>query len=444
MLQKAGIIGLTRSLALEGKKYNILVNAIAPTAGTQMTATIMPPDVLEKLKPEYICPLVALLASEKSPATGRVFEVGTGWQAELRWQRSGGVTITDSSKLTPEVLLKAFTKVIDFDDGRADYPSTQADARKHMMPPPAQETKLALPTSASGSGNQWLAAIEKGMNAAPEATPYDYDVNGSILYNLSVGAKRSQLEFLYEGHPDFQVLPTFGVIPYFGAKTAFQWDEIVPDFKPMRLLHGEQYMEIRKFPIPIKAKTVSTKKLLEVVDKGNAALVVTATITKDAATGEDLFYNEETVFIRGSGGFNGLKKGSDRGAATIVYKVPSRSPDNTFEDKTSEEQAALYRLNGDRNPLHIDFAQSKKGGFPYPILHGLCSLGFSGRRIVEKYGLFKNIKVRFTGVVIPGQSLKTELWKEKSTIIFQTTVLETGKVCISGGAQIPDTRAKLA
>lgn len=434
---------MTRSLALEGKKSNVLVNAIAPTAGTQMTATIMPPDVLEKLKPEYICPLVALLASERSPATGRIFEVGTGWQAELRWQRSGGVTITDKSKLTPEVLIKEFPKVIDFDDGRADYPSTQADARKHMMPPPAG-TKPASTISPSGPENEWLVAIKKAMSATPEGTAYDYDVNGSILYNLSVGAKRSQLELLYEAHPDFQLLPTFGVIPYFGAKTAFQFHEIVPEFKPMRLLHGEQYLEIRKFPIPVKAKTISTKRLLEVVDKGNAALVVTATITRDAATGENLFYNEETVFIRGSGGFNGLKKGSDRGAATAVYKAPSRPSDHTYEDKTSEEQAALYRLNGDRNPLHIDFAQSKKGGFPYPILHGLCSLGFSGRRIVEQYGAFKNIKVRFTGVVIPGQHLKTELWKEKNIVIFQTTVLETGKICISGGAQIPDTKAKLA
>ncbi|KAK4943654.1 hypothetical protein LTR10_016751 [Elasticomyces elasticus] len=429
---KAGIIGLSRSLAIEGQKYNVLVNVVAPTAGTQMSATTMPPDIVERIKPDYLCPLIGLLASEKVPSTGLIFEAGCGWQAQLRWQRSGGVSSQGSMKLTPEALLKEFPKVLDFDDGRADFPTTQADARKHM----AQTT---APRS-----NEWIMKIKKAMDATPEESPYSYDEEDSILYNLSVGSKRSQPRCVYERDPKFQVLPTFGVVPYFGAKRTFQVNEIVPNFKPMMLLHGEQYLEIRKYPIPVAAKTTSQKRLLEVVDKGNAALITTATITKDASTGEELFYNEETVFIRGSGGFGGPKARQDRGPATTTYKPPQRTPDATFEDKVSEEQAALYRLNGDRNPLHIDFEQSQKGGFPNPILHGLCTMGFSGRRIVEKYGLYKNIKVRFTGVVIPGQNLKIELWKEKNTVIFRTTVVETGKVCISGGAQLQNLSAKLA
>ncbi len=430
---------MTRSLAIEGQKNNILVNAIAPTAGTQMTATIMPPEVLEKLKPEYICPLVALLGSEKAPSTGSIFEAGCGWQAELRWQRSGGITFSDRSKLTAEAIAKDFASLINFDDGRANYPSSQADARKNVS-----ANTLPISEAATQHENKWLAAIEKAMAATPQSTPFDYDKRDTILYNLSVGAKRHQGEFVFEGDPNFQLIPTYGVIPYFGAKRPFEVGEIVPNFKPVRLLHGEQYLEIRKWPPPVEAKTVSEKRLLEVIDKGNAALVVTGTVTKDATTGEDLFYNEETVFIRGSGGFGGPKKGKDRGPATTTYTAPARAPDAVFEDKTSEEQAAWYRLNGDWNPLHVDFASAKKGGFDFPILHGLCSLGITGRRIAEKYRPIKNIKVRFTGVVIPGQTLKVELWKHKYTVIFQTTVVETGKAVVSGAAQLRDLSSKLS
>ena len=213
----------------------------------------------------------------------------------------------------------------------------------------------------------------------------------------------------------------------------------------MMLLHGEQYLEIRKFPIPTAAKTVSYPQLIEVIDKGNAAIVATGNTTKDANTGEDLFYNEAFMFIRGSGGFGGLKKGTDRGAATTTYKPPSRAPDAVTEEKTSDDQAALYRLNGDRNPLHIDPEFSRVGGFKVPILHGLCFFGFSGKHIVERYGMFKNIKVRFAGTVIPGQTLATEMWKEGNKIIFQTRVKETGKLCIAGaGAELLDGgKAKL-
>src|SRR5579862_1217417 len=202
----------------------------------------------------------------------------------------------------------------------------------------------------------------------------------------------------------------------------------------MMLLHGEQYLEIRKFPIPTVAKLISYPRLVEVVDKGNAAVVTIGYTTKDAGTGEDIFYNENTVFIRGSGGFGGLSKGTNRGAATAAHKPPQRSPDKVMEEKTSEEQAALYRLSGDRNPLHIDPEFSKVGGFKVPILHGLCFFGISGKHIYSTYGAFKNIKVRFAGIVLPGQTLQTEMWKEGSRVVFQTRVAETGKLCIAAAA----------
>lgn len=222
-------------------------------------------------------------------------------------------------------------------------------------------------------------------------------------------------------------------MPYFGSELPFTFDEIVPNFNPMMLLHGEQFLEIKKFPIPTSGTLKSYPSLVEVADKGAAAVVVTRCETRDS-TGDLVFVNESTTFIRGSGGFGGSSKVTDRGAATAANKPPARKPDAVVEEKTSEDQAALYRLNGDRNPLHIDPEFSKVGGFKTPILHGLCFLGISGKHIYQTFGAFKNLKVRFAGVVLPGQTLRTEMWKEGSKVIFQVIVVETGKPAIQAAA----------
>lgn len=115
----------------------------------------------------------------------------------------------------------------------------------------------------------------------------------------------------------------------------------------MMLLHGEQYLEIRQFPIPTAATLVSYPKLIEVVDKGGASIVKSGILTIDKETGKEVFWNEMTVFLRGSGGFGGQKKSEDRGAATAANPIPKRAPDVVVEEKTTEEQAVLYRLSGD-------------------------------------------------------------------------------------------------
>lgn len=115
----------------------------------------------------------------------------------------------------------------------------------------------------------------------------------------------------------------------------------------MMLLHGEQYLEVRQYPIPTSGRLISKAKLIEVVDKGNAAIVKHGVTTTNAETGEDLFYNEMTVFLRGCGGFGGQKKPADRGASTAANKPPGRQPDVVVEEKTTEEQACVYRLSGD-------------------------------------------------------------------------------------------------
>ena len=137
------------------------------------------------------------------------------------------------------------------------------------------------------------------------------------------------------------------MIPPFDAETPYNLDDLVPNFSPMMLLHGEQYLEVRKYPVPTSGRLISKAKLLEVVDKGNAAIVKSGVTTVNAETGEDVFYNEMTVFLRGCGGFDGQKKPANRGASTAANKPPARAPDAVVEEKTTEEQAAVYRLSGD-------------------------------------------------------------------------------------------------
>lgn len=436
---KLGILGFSRALAREGVKYNIYVNTIAPNAGTNMTRTIMPEEMVQAFKPEQVAPLVVALCSDKvpKPPTGNLYEVGSGWHARTRWQRSGGHGFPVDVRLTPEAILNQWEKIIDFDDGRADHPEDGQDGLKGIMRNMSNRSGGSLVKKPGKVNREVLDNIEKAKKAKAQGTEFQYDDRDVILYNLGLGAKRAQLSLVYENSDNFQVLPTFGVIPPFGASVPWEYGDIMPNFSPMMLLHGEQYLEIRKFPIPTSAKLISYPKLVEVVDKGNAAVMVTGSITKDANTGEEIFYNEGTTFIRGSGGFGGPSKGGNRGASTAVHKPPQRNPDKVVEEKTSEDQAALYRLSGDRNPLHIDPEFSKVGGFKDPILHGLCFFGISGKHIYQSFGAFKNIKVRFAGTVIPGQTLRTEMWKEGKMIIFQTKVVETGKLCIAGaGAEL--------
>ena len=399
----------------------------------------MPEEMVQAFKPEQVAPMVVALCSDRipQPRTGGLFEVGSGWHARTRWQRSGGRGFPVDVKLTPESVLKHWSRIIDFDDGRADHPEDPEDGLKSIMKNIQKRSGRAAAHPESNINQEILENIEKAKKTQARGTEFCYDDRDVILYNLGIGAKRTELPLVYENSDTFQVLPTFGVIPSFDSSTPWNMDEIIPKFSPMMLLHGEQYLEIRKFPIPTAANLISHPKLLEVVDKGKAAVLHTGTVTKDIITGEEVFYNESAVYVRGSGGFGGATKGGNRGAATSVHKLPQRNPDSVVEEKTSDDQAALYRLNGDRNPLHIDPEFSKMGGFKIPILHGLCFFGISGKHVYQTYGPFRNIKVRFAGTVIPGQTIRTEMWKEGNKVLFQTKVVETGKLCIGdAGAEL--------
>lgn len=205
------------------------------------------------------------------------------------------------------------------------------------------------------------------------------------------------------------------------------------------LLHGEQYMELKK-PFPATGATLTNEiSVLDVADKGKGCVLILAVKTKDAL-GDLVCYNEYSNFIRGVSGV-GTKGAVDRGAATASNEPPKRKPDVIVTEKTSADQAALYRLSGDRNPLHIDPEMSKMGGFDVPILHGLCSFGIAGKHVFQNFckgdaSAFKSIKVRFAKFVFPGETLQTEMWKsdDGKKIIFQVRVLERDVLAITNAA----------
>jgi len=209
--------------------------------------------------------------------------------------------------------------------------------------------------------------------------------------------------------------------------------DFLPNFNPAKLLHGEQYLAI-KAPIPTQGDLVNESRLLEVLDKGKAASVTFIAQTKDKSSGQVIFENQSTVFIRGSGGFGGKKKGNDRGPASALNVPPKRNADAVVEEKTSPSQAALYRLSGDYNPLHILPEFAAIGGFDKPILHGLCSMGIAGKHILKTFGDFIDIKVRFAGVVYPGETLVTEMWKADGKVVFTTKVKERDAIVLASAA----------
>lgn len=425
---KAGILGFSRALALEGAKNNIFTNAIAPNAGTAMTQSIFTKEMLESFKPEYVAPLVVLLGSEKAPVNGGLYEVGSGWVGATRWQRSGGVIFDNVPSV--EEIAKSFGKIVDFDDGNAQtVSSTQESSQSIIGPILARGSKSG---SKKNKNADFKAVDPKNYSKFSAEGEYKYDFKDVILYNLCLGARATDLKYTYENDENFQVIPTFGVIPFFSI--AIDYSNLIPNFNPMMLLHGEQYLEIRKWPLPTSGDLINIGTPIEVLDKGKAAVIVSEVISKDKETGEDYFYNVSSMFVRGSGGFGGQSKALNRGAITAANKPPSRAPDYTLDYKIDADRAAYYRLCGDFNPLHIDPEFAAAGKLPKPILHGLATFGISGKILYDHYGPFKNIKVRFSGHVIPGETIRVESWKEGNKVIFQTKVVERNTIAISAAA----------
>jgi acyl dehydratase len=261
-----------------------------------------------------------------------------------------------------------------------------------------------------------------------------YEKDDVILYHLGLGAgvpatDPKELEYTYE--KNLKVLPSFAVIPSFGSMVGIG---SVPglQFNWAMLLHGEQEVIVHR-PLPVEAKLATSAHIPEIYDKGKAALVILETTAKDEATGQALFTNRYSMFIRGEGGFGG-----DSGPK-VGNAAPERAPDGVVERKTLPQQALIYRLSGDKNPLHADPEFAKMGGFDKPIIHGLCSYGIVCKAIVDKVlggdvTKVARYQARFAGVGFPGETYLTSYWKEGDKILIQARSKERDAAIISNAA----------
>lgn len=421
---KAAIIGFTRTIAIEGAKSNIKVNVVAPHAETAMTMTVFRDEDKNLYPPKLVAPLLIFLSSENVPCTGELFEGGGGWIGNTRWQRAKGAVSKDET-VTAEFIRDHIADITDFTTGTANPKSTT-------------ESSMAI-LSAVGDDDEDEDEEEEESDEDedPSKMPdpiFTWDDRDVLLYNIAVGATRKQLQYVYENDLDFQVVPTFCHLPTFNsAKSQLTFSALLRNFQPMLLLHGEQYIRINKFPIPIEASVSTSYYPLEVTQKGTNTIVVQGSKSVDTVTGEELFTNEATLFIRKCEG-DTKKYAERRTFATSQFVAPKTEPIFIKDIKTSDDQAALYRLTGDRNPLHIDPSFAKGANFDNPILHGMCTYGLSAKVLLDEFGTFDEIKGRFTGVVFPGETLRILAWKDGDIVTFQTHVVERKTIAINNAA----------
>jgi acyl dehydratase len=258
---------------------------------------------------------------------------------------------------------------------------------------------------------------------------YRYTERDVELYALGVGCGREDLAFTYE--KDLRVLPTFAVIASFPAMMNLGGALRV---NPAMVLHGEQAIAI-KAPIPTRGTLTTTPTITAVYDKGKGAVVVVETDTLDEK-GTLLFHNTASIFVRGEGGFGG-----ERGPSGARNVPPDRKPDKSVAYTTLPQQALIYRLSGDYNPLHADPEFAKLGGFDVPILHGLCTYGHAGRAVLSTFcgndpARLKSFEVRFSGVVFPGETITTDMWDVGGGTIVLTARTERGEALSSAAAHV--------
>ena len=276
--------------------------------------------------------------------------------------------------------------------------------------------------------------LEKAQGAELPPAEGSWGPDDVILYQLGIGAgleaptDPKELEYTYE--KNLKVLPSFGVTPVFGAIGGLaQVPGIQINFALM--LHGEQEIVVHR-PIPPQAKIASTGRIAAIYDKSKAALIVIETETREQG-GEPLFTNRFSLFARGEGGFGG-----DSGPKARSER-PDREPDLVATSRTLPWQALLYRMSGDKNPLHADPEFAKLGGFDTPILHGLCSYGIVCKAVVDHAldGAVEQVAgyhARFAGVVFPGETIETSMWREDGRILVTARALERDAPVISNCA----------
>jgi len=234
-----------------------------------------------------------------------------------------------------------------------------------------------------------------------------WDSARALLYALSVGAGTDDLAYTTENTAgvDQRVLPTFPVV----VSTTLAPLDAAGTFDLANLVHGRQAVTLHR-PLPATGSAEVVGTIAAMYDKGSAAVVVIDSDATDADDGTPLYSLSTSLFIRGEGGWGG-----DRGPSGSADAPPDRAPDHVVTYRTTPDQALLYRLNGDRNPLHSDPAFATRAGFERPILHGLCTFGYTGRALLATFcggdaERFEHIEGRFASPVLPGDELTVSMW----------------------------------
>lgn len=277
------------------------------------------------------------------------------------------------------------------------------------------------------------------------STTTTYTPSNIITYNVALGASGSDLSLCFEGHPSFHALPTFGTLPVIAimGRVTQSMFEFLPNFQAHNHVHSEHYLETRgDFSTQGTTTLETTAQIIDIVDRRSGVTVCVGITTSDAETGKDICYNEWTSFVMKVPGAGAASKLIPRGVRTASYPAPSRAPDEGREYKTSVEQSALYRAaSGDLNPLHIDPAVARAGGFPGPILTGTCTIGMGVKAVIDTFAggdqkRFRSVKLRLSRPVFPGEVVRTEMWREDGgrRIVYRQVAGKEGRIVISNAA----------
>ena len=274
--------------------------------------------------------------------------------------------------------------------------------------------------------------IEKALGATLAGPVFSWTDDDVILYHLGIGAGSDpvdpdELRYVYEG--DLQVLPTYATIPPFEVMMSFALVDGL-DISLAQVLHGEQETILHD-RIPTSGAVTNEGTVTNIFDKGKGALVVMEIISRLESTGEPLFTNRSSIFIKGEGGFGG-----DSGPSTSV-EIPDREPDHVVQSATLPQQALLYRISsGDKNPLHADPGFAGFAGYERPILHGLCTFGIVAKAVADSVlkgqpGDIASYRGRFSGHVFPGETIVSRIWDEGDRVIVVAETQERGLPVIS-------------
>ncbi|WP_058044658.1 MaoC/PaaZ C-terminal domain-containing protein [Streptomyces roseifaciens] len=253
--------------------------------------------------------------------------------------------------------------------------------------------------------------VRRAVAAAPRSTSLTWDHKDVLLYHLGIGAGTPATdpdELRYTLESRLHVLPSFATVAGGGVAQAGALSAPGIDIDLAAVLHGGQSLDVHR-PLPVRGAATLTSRVAAVHDKGKAAVIVLRSEAADA--GGPLWTGESEIFVKGEGGFGG-----ERGASTRL-EAPVRAPDTTVERPVREDQALLYRLSGDWNPLHADPEFAKLAGYDRPILHGLCSYGITLKAVVDTalagdVTRVRAYRTRFAGVIYPGETLRVRMWRE--------------------------------